>query len=102
VPDIDQLHMLRHPNNVTAPGMGSGWGGVEGRSRLLLAFSRAGSTGGSSAVVGFEVMTSVVTVVSWSELLATDPEVRVRFPALPDFVRSSGFGTESTQPCQHN
>jgi hypothetical protein len=25
--------------------------------------------------------------------LATDPEVRVGFPALPDFLRSSGSGT---------
>jgi hypothetical protein len=37
-------------------------------------------------------------VVYWSEFLATDPEVRVRFPALPDFLRSSGFGMGSTQP----
>jgi hypothetical protein len=28
-------------------------------------------------------------VAYWSELLATDPEVGVRFPALPDFLRSS-------------
>jgi hypothetical protein len=28
-----------------------------------------------------------------SEFLVTDPEVRVRFPALPDFLRSSGSGT---------
>jgi hypothetical protein len=27
-----------------------------------------------------------------SEFLATDPEVRVRFPTLPDFLRSSGSG----------
>jgi hypothetical protein len=26
-------------------------------------------------------------VVSWSEFLATDPEARVRFPALPDFLK---------------
>jgi hypothetical protein len=26
----------------------------------------------------------------------------VRFPALPDFLRSSGSGTGSTQPCQYN
>jgi hypothetical protein len=32
------------------------------------------------------------------EFLATDPEVRVRFPTLPDFQRSSGSGTGSTQP----
>jgi hypothetical protein len=37
----------------------------------------------------------------WSEFLATDPEVRVRFPALPDFL-SSGSGTRSTQPRQYN
>jgi hypothetical protein len=34
--------------------------------------------------------------------LATDPETRVRFPALPDFLRSSGSGTGSTQPCEYN
>jgi hypothetical protein len=28
-----------------------------------------------------------VSVVWWSEFLATDPEARVRFPALPDFLR---------------
>jgi hypothetical protein len=26
------------------------------------------------------------SVVWWSEFLATDPEARVRFPALPDFL----------------
>jgi hypothetical protein len=31
-------------------------------------------------------------------VLATDPEVRGRFPALPDFLRSSGSGTGPTQP----
>jgi hypothetical protein len=30
------------------------------------------------------------------------PEVRVRFQALPDFLRSSGSGTGSTQPCEYN
>jgi hypothetical protein len=38
------------------------------------------------------------SVVLWSEFLTADPEVRVRFPALPDFLRSSGSGTGSTQP----
>jgi hypothetical protein len=42
------------------------------------------------------------SVVKWSESLATDPEVRVRFPALPDFLRSSGSGTGSTQPYEYN
>jgi hypothetical protein len=32
----------------------------------------------------------------------TDPVVRVRFPALPDFLRSSGSGTGSTQPRDYN
>jgi hypothetical protein len=31
---------------------------------------------------------SHISVVYWPEFLATDPEVRVRFPALPDFLRS--------------
>jgi hypothetical protein len=41
-------------------------------------------------------------VVYWSELLATDPEVRVRFPVLPDFLRSIESGTGSTQPREYN
>jgi hypothetical protein len=36
----------------------------------------------------------------WS--LATDTEVRVRFPTLPDFLRSSRSGTGSTQPREYN
>jgi hypothetical protein len=36
------------------------------------------------------------------EFLVTDPEVRVRFPALPDFPRSSGSGTASTQPLEYS
>jgi hypothetical protein len=35
-------------------------------------------------------------------VLATDLEVRVRFPALVDFLRSSGSGTGSTQPEEYN
>jgi hypothetical protein len=38
---------------------------------------------------------STASVVWWSEFLATDPEVRVRFPVLPDLLRSSGSGTGS-------
>jgi hypothetical protein len=41
-------------------------------------------------------------VVEWSEYLAADPELRVRFPALPDFLRSSGSGTGFTQPREYN
>jgi hypothetical protein len=37
-----------------------------------------------------------------SELLTTNPEVRVRFPALPDFLRSTGSGTGATQPREYN
>jgi hypothetical protein len=36
------------------------------------------------------------------EFLATDPEVQVRFPVLPDFLRSSGSGRGSTQPRGYN
>jgi hypothetical protein len=42
------------------------------------------------------------SVVQWSEFLAADPEVRVRFPALPDFLRSRGYGKRSTQPRDYN
>jgi hypothetical protein len=38
----------------------------------------------------------------WSEFQTADPGVRVRFPALPDFHRSSGSGTGSTQPRENN
>jgi hypothetical protein len=34
-------------------------------------------------------------------LLTTDPEARVRFPALPE-KNSSGSGTGSTQPHEYN
>jgi hypothetical protein len=40
-------------------------------------------------------------VVQWSEFLATDPEARVRFTALPE-KKSSGSGTGSTQPHEQN
>jgi hypothetical protein len=39
---------------------------------------------------------------SGQEFLATDKEVRVRFPALPDFQKSSVSGTGSTQPREYN
>jgi hypothetical protein len=42
------------------------------------------------------------SVVWWSEFLATDPDVWVRFPALPDFLRSSESGTGFTQPRDDN
>jgi hypothetical protein len=37
-----------------------------------------------------------------SEFLATDPEVWARFPALPDFLRSSGSGMRSIHPREYN
>jgi hypothetical protein len=43
-----------------------------------------------------------VSVVWWSEFLAADPEVQVRFQALQDFMRRSGSGTGSTQPREYN
>jgi hypothetical protein len=36
-----------------------------------------------------------------SEFLATDPEARVRFPALPK-KKGSGSGTGPTQPREYN
>jgi hypothetical protein len=50
------------------------------------------------------------SVVQWSEFLATDPEARVRFPALPDCLEnkkkkmenSCGSGPGSTQPREYN
>jgi hypothetical protein len=36
------------------------------------------------------------------EFLATDPEARVRFPALQHFLGSSGSATEPTQPREYN
>jgi hypothetical protein len=41
-------------------------------------------------------------MVYWSKFLAKDPEVRVRFPALTHFLRSSGSGTGSTKPHEYN
>jgi hypothetical protein len=50
-----------------------------------------------------EVVNRMTTsVVLWSAFLATDPEAQVRFPALPDFLRSSGSGTGSTQSREYN
>jgi hypothetical protein len=42
------------------------------------------------------------SVAQWSELLATNPEVRVRFPALQNFLRSNGSATAPTQPRECN
>jgi hypothetical protein len=45
---------------------------------------------------------AAASVVYWSEFLTTDPKVQVRFPELPDFLRSSGPGTGSSQPHKYN
>jgi hypothetical protein len=37
-----------------------------------------------------------------SEFLTTDPDFRVRFPELPDFLTSNGSGTWSTHPREYN
>jgi hypothetical protein len=44
---------------------------------------------------------SAAFVVQWSKVLDTDPENRVRFAALPDFLTSSGSGTGFTQPREY-
>jgi hypothetical protein len=41
-------------------------------------------------------------VVYWSEFLAADPEVWVRFAERSDFLGSSGSGTGPTQPREYN
>jgi hypothetical protein len=44
-----------------------------------------------------------ITSPLWStSQSSTGPEVRVRFLALPDVLRSSGAGTGSTQPREYN
>jgi hypothetical protein len=45
---------------------------------------------------------SPTAVFSDSEFLATDLEVRIRFPALPDFLRNSGPGTGFSQALEYN
>jgi hypothetical protein len=54
-------------------------------------------------ISGFENFEKVLqtggsTIWSAGQFLDTDPEVLVRFPALPDFLRSGGYGTGFTQP----
>jgi hypothetical protein len=43
----------------------------------------------ADSACGFVCVSNLVSDINgrtWSELLATDPEARVRFPALPDFL----------------
>jgi hypothetical protein len=44
----------------------------------------------------------IASVVYWSEFLATHPEVRDRFPALLNFLRSSGSGLENWEYCRRD
>jgi hypothetical protein len=46
--------------------------------------------------------TNILRILNWSQFLVTASDVRVRFPALPDFLRSSESGTGSTQPREYN
>jgi hypothetical protein len=41
-------------------------------------------------------------ICDWSERLATDPEVPSSIPALPDFLKSSGYEIGYTQPRECN
>jgi hypothetical protein len=54
-----------------------------------------------SLIVGDHIDIKFVTLFT-SPFLATDPEVWIRFPALPDILRSSGSGTGYTQPLEYN
>jgi hypothetical protein len=40
----------------------------------------------------------VIVTVLPNKFLATDSEVQIRFPAIPDFLKSNGSGTGSTEP----
>jgi hypothetical protein len=53
-------------------------------------------------ILGMYILRMTASVLYSSEFLATDPEVLVRFPALPDFLRSSGSGSGFTQPREYN
>jgi hypothetical protein len=47
-------------------------------------------------------MGSSILAINSSTVEDISYEVRVRFPVLPDFLRSSGSGTGSTQPREYN
>jgi hypothetical protein len=44
---------------------------------------------------------AILQLILWLITISTDPEARVRFPALPE-KKSSGSGTGSTQPREYN
>jgi hypothetical protein len=55
-----------------------------------------------SVIIEPFMVSMTASVVWWSEFLATDPQSRVRFPALPEEKKSSVSGTGSTQPRENN
>jgi hypothetical protein len=66
-------------------------------------FSSGQRTLGKIAVYFCHIMTPwTASELQWSEFLSIDPEVRVRFLALPDFLRSSGSGTGLIRPREKN
>jgi hypothetical protein len=48
------------------------------------------------------ILHTTAPVVKWSEFLATDPEVRVWFPALSDFLSSSASGLGPLSTTEYN
>jgi hypothetical protein len=57
---------------------------------------------GPSSFKLIKLSCEIVTEDRLCGLVVRVPEVRLRFSALPDFLRSSGSGTGSTQPCEYN
>jgi hypothetical protein len=49
-----------------------------------------------------EVVTKCLILLSYFDRLCVPVVKRVRFPVLPEFVRSSGSGTGFTQPREDN
>jgi hypothetical protein len=69
---------------------------------FLLAYSIASTLNSNLPFHIFASVFPTASAVWWTEFLATDPEVPVQFADLPDFLTSSGSGTESTQPREYN
>jgi hypothetical protein len=55
-----------------------------------------------SSPVSHDIHTEAASVVSGQSSWLQIQRSRVRFPALPAFLRSSGSGTGSTQPSEDN
>jgi hypothetical protein len=71
------------------------------KRRSLSRYNYLVDSGHAVLVFSWHFCISKIPYLNWSEFLATDPEVQVGFPALPDFLRSSGSGTGSTQPREY-